>query len=88
MHETAIVTDLLGRAEAEAEARGDPTVITALKLRIGALSGISSESLRQHADRIALGMWGYSPELDIEESQDPTEANAQGVVLVSVRLEE
>jgi Zn finger protein HypA/HybF involved in hydrogenase expression len=85
MHETAIVTDLLGRAEAEA--RGDPTVIAALKFRIGALSGIRPESLRHCTDRVAFGMWGYSPELHIEESHDPTDPNAQGVVLVSVRLE-
>ncbi len=85
MHETGIVTDLLGRAESEAG--GDPTVIAALKFRIGALSGISPESLRQHADRIALERWGYSPELHIEESHDPTDPNAQGVVLVSLRLE-
>jgi hypothetical protein len=32
-------------------------------------------------------MWGYSPDLHIEESHDPTDPNAQGVVLVSVRLE-
>jgi Zn finger protein HypA/HybF involved in hydrogenase expression len=86
MHETAIVTDLLERAEAEAG--GDPVVIAALKFRIGALSGISRESLRQHADRIALARWGYRPELDIEESHDPTDPNAQGIVLVWLRLKE
>lgn len=86
MHETAIVTDLLARAEAEAPS--DSTAIAALKFRIGALSGISPESLRQHADRIAVARWGYGPEIDIEESHDPTDPNAQGVALVSVRLEE
>lgn len=85
MHETAIVTDLLGRAEAEAS--GDPSVIAGLTFRIGALSGFTSDSFRECADRIAFGKWGYTPELEVEESDDPTDPNALGVVLVSVRLE-
>ena len=86
MHETAIVSDLLARAEAEAT--GNPTVITALKFRIGALSGIRPESLRQHAAQLAVERWGRSPELEIDESHDPTDPNALGVVLVSVRMQE
>jgi Zn finger protein HypA/HybF involved in hydrogenase expression len=85
MHETAIVSDLLGRAEAESA--GDPTVIAALKFRIGALSGVTPESLRQHVDRLAFGRWGHKPKIEVEESYDPTDPNALGVLLVSVRLE-
>jgi Zn finger protein HypA/HybF involved in hydrogenase expression len=85
MHETAIVSDLLARAEAEVP--GDSAIIATLKFQIGALSGVTPRSLRQTADRLAFRRWGYIPELDIEESHDPTDSNALGVVLVSVRLE-
>lgn len=84
MHETAVVRDLLSRAQAEVE---EPTDIVALTLRIGPLSGITPESLRQCVDRVSHQLWGHRPALEIEESHDLTSPNALGVALVSIRLE-
>ena len=86
MHETAIVRDLLAKARAEAGGNSDD--IAALTLRIGPLSGITPEALRDSVDRAALEMWGHEPAVRIEESDEVDSPDALGVVLVSVRLGE
>lgn len=82
MHESAIVADLMRRAESEAD--GCPERIRRIRLRIGALSGVSSSSLRHGAARYAMEKWGLIPEMEIEESEHLTDVNALGVVLVSI----
>ena len=82
MHEMGLVRDLLSRAEAAANG-GD---VTALRLRVGALSGADPGYLREHIDREATQRWGRSPMVEIEASEDATHPDALGVVLVSVEV--
>jgi Zn finger protein HypA/HybF involved in hydrogenase expression len=82
MHETALIRDLLNRAEAVVG--GDGSAITRLRLRIGALSGVTPGHLRDTAQREARERWGHEPAVDIEQSDDPSDLAALGVVLVSV----
>ncbi|HLF61619.1 MAG TPA: hypothetical protein VI980_10620 [Acidimicrobiia bacterium] len=85
MHERGIVPDLMGRVEEEVDGAQAP--VTSLRFRVGALSGIHPESLREDAVRYALEKWGYSPNVEVEQSVDPTDPNALGVLLVSIGLE-
>jgi hypothetical protein len=71
----------------EKEVGGAQEQVTSLKFRVGALSGVSPESLRQGTRDYALQKWGYAPEVLVEQSNDPTDSNALGVLLLSIRLE-
>jgi hypothetical protein len=51
------------------------------------LAGFSAEFLRHGIDHYAGERWGYHPEVVVERSTDPTEPDAQGVVLVSIKLD-
>lgn len=83
MHETALVKDLMLRAETEAPGES----ITLLRFRVGALSGVAPAFLSDFVQREALARWGSSPRVEVEESQDPTELGAGGVILVTVGTE-
>jgi Zn finger protein HypA/HybF involved in hydrogenase expression len=85
MHESRIVADLVARAETESA--GSPQAIRALTFRIGALSGIPPHALRNGVAEQAAARWGHRPEIIVDQSQDPVEPNALGVVLVSIRME-
>jgi hypothetical protein len=85
MHESGIVRDLMSRVEKEID--GAQEQVAWLKFRVGALSGIGPETLKQSARHYALVKWGYAPEVEVEQSADPTDSNALGVLLVSIGLE-
>ena len=86
MHESGMVRDLLGRAESAAS--GDVGSITGLRMRVGALSGVTPEGLRQCVDLLAPMLWGFAPELEIVESSDPADPQALGIVLESITVGE
>ena len=85
MHESGIVRDLMNRVEKEIDGAQDQ--VASLRFRVGALSGIRPESLREGARHYALEEWGYAPEVEVEQSADPTDSSALGVLLVSIGLE-
>ena len=85
MHESRIVADLIARAETESS--GSPAAIKQLTLRIGALSGVPPDSLRHSIQDHAAARWGHRPEIAIDESSDPMDSAALGVVLVSILLD-
>jgi len=85
MHEAGIVHDLMNRVEKEVDI-GQHEVVS-IRFRVGALSGIGPESLRDGARHYALEEWGYSPDVQVEESVDPADVNALGVLLVSIGVE-
>jgi len=85
VHESGVVRELMNRVEEEVA--GAPDQIARLRFRVGALSGIGPEHLKEGARQYALERWGYSPEVEVEESGDPTDPNSLGVLLVSIGLE-
>ena len=85
MHESGLVRDLMRRVEQEVDA--GQKQVTSLRFRVGALSGIGPESLREDARRYALEKWGYAPDVQVDESVDPTDSNALGVLLVSIGID-
>lgn len=71
----------------EKEVDGAPAQVTSLRFRVGVLSGVRPESLREGARHYAQEKWGYAPEVEVEQSADPTDTNALGVLLISIGLE-
>lgn len=84
MHESRLVADLV--AKAEAESTGSPGKIKRLNFRIGALCGVPADALRHGVAAQAAARWGHQPEITIDESDDPVDPNALGVVLVSIQM--
>ncbi len=82
MHEMGLVRDLLSRAEAAA----DGGTIKCLRIRVGALAGADPAYLLEYLDREATERWGSCPAIEIELSEDATNAEALGVVLVSLEV--
>ena len=80
MHEMGLVRDILERAEDAA----DGEAVIAMRLRVGLLAGAAPDYLREYINREAAERWGHRPAVEIEESADPTDPDALGVMLVSV----
>jgi hypothetical protein len=85
MHESGLIQALMHRVEVEL-GNGDDRVKT-LCFEVGALSDTSPTWLQQGAAHYALEMWGYEPEVLVEEGQDATDPHALGVTLRSMILE-
>jgi len=85
VHESGIVRDLMSRVEEEVDIGQEQ--ITRIRFQVGALSGIGPEFLREGARHYALEEWGYAPDVQVDESKDPADANALGVLLVSIGVE-
>ena len=81
MHESGVVADLMRRVEQESHGAGQ---IRRLRFRVGALAGVSPDALRHGVDHYAEERWGYLPEVVVEQSGDPTDPDALGVLLVSI----
>jgi hydrogenase nickel incorporation protein HypA/HybF len=87
MHEQALMTDLMRKIDAEARASSAARV-TRVRVRLGALSHFTPEHFREHFDDAARGTVAEGAEVETELRTDPTEAEAQGVVLESIDIEE
>lgn len=83
MHESRIVADLMRRVEEESRRAGR---VRSLRIRVGALAGVTPDALRHGVDHYAVDRWGYSPEVVVEQSVDPTDPDSLGVRLISVKV--
>jgi hydrogenase nickel incorporation protein HypA/HybF len=86
MHEKAVMVDLIRKVEATAQAEGGRHV-AGLQVRLGALSHFTPEHFREHFEFAARGTVAEGAEVTAELSSDPTEPEAQGVILESIELE-
>jgi len=86
MHEHALMNDLMRKIEAEAEAAGGGRV-TVVRVRLGALSHFTVEHFREHFEDASRGTVAEGAEIEAEIRTDPTEPEAQGVVLESLDVE-
>ena len=86
MHEKALIKDLVRKLEAVARAEGGARV-TRVQVRLGALSHFTPVHFREHFELAARGTIAEGAEVETELRSDPTEPDAQGVVLESVELE-
>ena len=86
MHEKALMDDLMREIETQAQAEGAARV-TRIRVRLGALSHFTPAHFREHFEDASRGTLAEGAEIDAELRTDPTEANAQGVVLESIDIE-
>jgi len=86
VHEKALMDDLIRKLEAEARAEGARRV-TRIRVRLGALSHFTEAHFREHFEDAARGTVAEGAEIEAELRTDPTEHEAQGVVLESIEIE-
>ena len=86
MHERKLMEDLMQKIEAEAAAAGAERV-TLVRVRLGALSHFTEEHFREHFEDAARGSVAEGAAVETELRTDPTEPEAQGVVLESIDVE-
>jgi hydrogenase nickel incorporation protein HypA/HybF len=87
MHEFSLMADLLRKIDFVARERQAKRV-SSVKIRLGALSHISSEHLRDHFITASRGTLAEGAELNLELASDPADASAQDIWLESVTFEE
>ncbi len=86
MHEKALMDDLIRKIESQARADGALRV-TAVRVRLGALSHFTPAHFREHFEDASRGTVAAGADVEAELRTDPTEAEAQGVVLESIDIE-
>ena len=86
MHEQGLMNDLMSKIEAEARSEGGRKV-TRIRVRLGALSHFTPDHFREHFVDSSRGTVAEGAAVEVELAADPTEKNAQGVVLESIELE-
>jgi len=86
VHEKALMDDLMRKIAAEASAEGGRRV-TRIRVRLGALSHFTEAHFREHFEHASRGTIAEGAVVEAELRTDPTEPNAQGVVLESIELE-
>ena len=86
MHEQALMDDLLLKIEATARAAG-ATRVTAIRVRLGALSHFTEAHFREHFEHAAAGTLAEGATVQAELESDPTDSEAQSVVLESIEIE-
>ncbi len=91
MHESSLMTGLVHTAEEAARDAGAARVAR-IRVRVGALSGMSPQHLREHFDEAAAGTLLTGAILDIEYGPDGLDAlddpAAQGVLLLGIDVED
>ncbi|HLY76901.1 MAG TPA: hydrogenase/urease maturation nickel metallochaperone HypA [Thermoplasmata archaeon] len=78
----------LRRKLVEVAAREGASRVARVRLWVGALSHISEEQLRRQWPRVVDGTLAHSATLDVTISSDLDDARAQGLVLLSLDVEE
>ena len=86
MHEKALMDDLMRTIESQARAEGALRV-TRIRVRLGALSHFTPGHFREHFADASRGTLAEGADVETELRTDPTEAEAQGVVLESIDVE-
>ncbi|MGZ4258298.1 MAG: hydrogenase/urease maturation nickel metallochaperone HypA [Gaiellaceae bacterium] len=86
MHEKALMDDLMRKIESQARAEGALRV-TRIRVRLGALSHFTPAHFREHFEDASRGTLAEGADVETELRTDPTEAEAQGVVLESIDVE-
>jgi hydrogenase nickel incorporation protein HypA/HybF len=86
MHEKAVMDDLMRTIESRARAE-DARRVTRIRVRLGALSHFSPAHFREHFEDASRDTLAEGAEVIAELRVDPTEPEAQGVVLESIDVE-
>lgn len=85
MHEFSLMADLLRKIEQLAK-DADADKVTAVKVKLGALSHITPDHFREHFEETIVGTVAEGAELDVEQCDDEHDPNAQDILLESVDI--
>lgn len=83
MHERAVMDRLMRAIEDAADGQR----VTRIRVRLGALSHFTPGHFREHFEDAARGTPAEGAEVEAELATDPTEPNAQGVLLLSIDVD-
>ena len=83
MHEFSLMADLLRKIE-QLAINSDASKVTVVRVKLGALSHITPNHFREHFEEAIIGTVAEGAELDVEQSQDEHDPNAQDILLESV----
>jgi hydrogenase nickel incorporation protein HypA/HybF len=86
VHEKAVMDDLMRTIDAKARAEG-ATRVTRIRVRLGVLSHFTPGHFREHFADASRGTLAEGAEVVAELRGEPTDAEAQGVVLESIDVE-
>jgi len=85
MHEFSLMADLLRKIERLAkDAEADK--ITGVRVKLGALSHITPDHFREHFVEAIVGTVAEGATLEVEQSADQNDPNAQDILLESVDI--
>jgi hydrogenase nickel incorporation protein HypA/HybF len=85
MHEFSLMADLLRKIQQLAkDAKADK--VTGVKVKLGALSHITPDHFREHFEAAIVGTVAEGATLDVEQSDDQGDPNAQDILLESVDI--
>ena len=85
MHEFSLMADLLRKIEQLAKDT-DTDRVTAVKVKLGALSHITPEHFREHFEKAIVGTVAEGARLDVEQCVDQHDPNAQDILLDSIDI--
>jgi hydrogenase nickel incorporation protein HypA/HybF len=86
VHEKAVMDDLIHKIKAVAEAEGAERVVR-IRVRLGVLSHFTPEHFREHFEDAAHGTVAEGAAVAAELNGEPTDPNAQSVVLEEIELQ-
>ena len=81
------MADLIRKINEVACQSGTDGRVVGVKVRLGALSHISADHLREHFEQAVRGSVADGAQLEISVSDDLTDPHAQDIMLESVELE-
>lgn len=87
MHEEAMLQDLRRKLIEVADKEG-VLQVARVRLWVGALSHVSEEQLRRQWPRVVEGTAAQNAALEVTASRDLEDPRAQGLVLLSIAVEE
>ena len=86
MHEASLMRSLMRKIDSLAEAEG-ASKVTTVRVWLGALSHMSAAHFQEHFDQASRATVAEGALLEIEESGDIDDPNAQGLLLRSIEVE-
>ncbi len=87
MHEASLIRGLMEKVTSLA-VTGGARRVTNVRVWLGAFSHMSAERFREHFERSGAGTIVEVASLEIEESADIDDPNADGLILRSIEIEE
>ena len=87
MHEQSLIINLIKQIESIAK-ENEARKVTAVRIKLGALSHTSPEHFREHFEPLAVGTVVDGAQLEFMISEDMDDPYAQDILIESIDIEE